>query len=129
MTLSGYIYITICSLTVTAANVLLREGLRNHGIVIFENGIQGVFGDLLKVLLSPILLVSLFFYFVSMLIWFRLVVTQPLSLAYPILTTLTFIGVALTGILFFQEPLSFLKIIGLCLALSGCLVLVLSAAS
>jgi multidrug transporter EmrE-like cation transporter len=129
MTLNGWIYILICSVTVVSANILLREGVRSSGVVIFENGIKGLYKDVITVLLNPMLLACLFFYGISMLIWFRLVATQPISVAYPVLATLTFVGISLAGIIVFQESVSLLKITGLCLALTGCLLLAAPTAS
>jgi undecaprenyl phosphate-alpha-L-ara4N flippase subunit ArnE len=62
-------------------------------------------------------------YAAASVVWFRVVATEPLSVAYPILVSLTF-GLVTTGaVLFFGEPLSLRKVIGLLTILGGIVII------
>src|SRR5579859_6282027 len=52
-------------------------------------------------------------------IWFRVLQTEPLSSAYPILTSLTFTLVSAGAVLLFHEELSVMKVAGMVLILFG----------
>lgn len=93
------------------------------GIVIFDEGFLGLPKQILQLLMQPMLLASFFFYGLAMLIWFRLVATQPISIAYPVLATITFAGISGAGMLFLGEGYSVQKIAGLVFALTGLLLI------
>jgi multidrug transporter EmrE-like cation transporter len=48
-----------------------------------------------------------------MLLWLRLVATEPLSLAYPMLATVTFLTLTVVSVIFLHEPMSARKAAGI----------------
>src|SRR5262245_44306623 len=58
-------------------------------------------------------------YLLASVVWFRVVATEPLSLAYPLLVSLTFTMVTACAVLFFKKPVSLRKVVGLAAILIG----------
>jgi multidrug transporter EmrE-like cation transporter len=68
-------------------------------------------------------------YFLAALIWFRVVATEPLSVAYPILVSLTFSLVTAAAVFILSEPISARKVLGLIVILTGILIISLEKAA
>src|SRR6266404_6292275 len=58
-------------------------------------------------------------YVAAIAIWFRVLQTEPLSSAYPILTSITFTLVSAGAVLLFHEEMSVMKVAGMVLILFG----------
>ena len=64
-------------------------------------------------------------YFLAALVWFRVIASEPLSVAYPVLVSITFIMVTAGAVLFFGERFTLRLCIGIALILGGIFVLAL----
>jgi multidrug transporter EmrE-like cation transporter len=106
-------WLIFCSLAVVIGNVLLRIGIDRSGVSLFSGRGFTVCFDRSQVLSGSF--ISLFYSIsrTAMLVWFRLVSTERLSVAYPVLAALSFIGVTVVGTLIFAEPFSAQKAAGL----------------
>ena len=98
---------------VVVANLALREGLNRSGVVPFARGIVGLPGDVLTMLFQPVFCLAVVLYGFSMLLWLRLVATEPLSLAYPMLAAVTFVSLSVVSIFLLAEPMGLRKAAGL----------------
>jgi len=102
----GRSWLIFCSLAVVIANVILR-GIDRSGVSF--DGFYGLPRELIKLVGQSPFLTSLAFYGAAMLLWFRLVSTEPLSVAYPVLSALMFVAVTAVGTFVFNEPFSVRK--------------------
>ena len=109
--------------------VLMSAGLQVSGTLLLRGGIDkaGGFGSslaevpisLFRLASQPLFLVGFILYGLAALVWFRVIATQPLSTAYPLLVSLTFIFVTLGAVILYHESLTWPKIIGLGIILFG----------
>lgn len=112
--------------------VLLSAGLQVAGTLMLRNGLERAGGlaldvaelpqSLMRLASQPIFDIGFILYGLAALVWFRVLSTQPLSLAYPILVSLTFLFVTLGATVLFQEALSVRKLLGLGVILVGILI-------
>ncbi len=118
MSVSGWIWVVICSVVVVLANVLLRLGIAASGVKLLENGLAGLPKDILALLMQPMFFLAVMFYGISMLMWVKLA-SEPLSVAYPVLASLTFVAISLAAIIIFNEAMTVQKGIGIAITLAG----------
>jgi multidrug transporter EmrE-like cation transporter len=115
-----WLVLLTAGLTVVA-NLLLRTG------VIRAGGMGGNLTELPSVLLrlasQPLFVIGFIAYGSASLVWFRVIATEPLSTAYPVLVSLTFLLVTLSATILFQEAVSIRKLCGLGVVLIGILML------
>ena len=123
MNISGWIWVTFCAISVVIANVLLRVGIDRSKVVLFQEGLPQLPKQVLTLMLEPIFVFAVFLYGVSMLLWFRLIATQPLSNAYPVLATLSFVAITLAGVFLFGEGMNIQKVAGLTVTLFGLIII------
>lgn len=99
------------------ANILLKKG------VVTAGGISGdrvkLIADLIKVALSPYILVGLALYGLSFMIWLRVLSFNDLSKAYPIFATIVFLLTTLGSIKFLHEDVSLMRFVGIAIMLAG----------
>ena len=88
----------------------------------FAETLAGVPQGLLRLAGQPVFDIGFVLYGLAALVWFRVLSTQPLSLAYPVLVSLTFMFVSIGAAILFQEPVTARKLIGLAVILIGILV-------
>lgn len=119
MSKAGLLLLTSCSAAVLLANVILRWVMDRTQVKLFSSGLAGLPQDLLSLLREPLFLMALCAYGAAMLIWFRVIATEPLSVSYPTLAAMTFVAVSLAGVLVFGEPLPFLRGLGLVCIILG----------
>jgi multidrug transporter EmrE-like cation transporter len=115
----GIILVVLCAGIVVLANLALRVGLDRSGVVPFARGIVGLPGDVLTMLLEPIFCLAVVLYGFSMLLWLRLVATEPLSLAYPMLAAVTFVSLSVASVFLLAEPMGLRKTVGLAAIVVG----------
>ena len=120
MTSLGWILVVLSAGLQVAGTLLLRGGIDRAGG--FGSSLAEMPTSLLRLASQPLFLVGFFFYGSAALVWFRVVATQPLSTAYPLLVSLTFIFVTLGAVILYQESLTWLKLVGLVAILIGVLV-------
>lgn len=106
------------ALLTAAANLMLRAGIDRAG-GFSPAGVVEVVTGFVNLLLQPVFSLGFVIYFLAALIWFRIVDTEPLSIAYPVLVSLTFILVIGGSAMFFQEAVTTRKLLGAAAILVG----------
>lgn len=114
----GFFFVLAAATLTMAANLLLRAGIDAAG-GFAAAGIGDVPAALLRLFMQPLFSAGFIIYFLAALVWFRVVATEPLTVAYPVLVSLTFILVTLGAVLMFGEAISLRKIAGLAIMLAG----------
>lgn len=122
MTTIGYALVLLTALVTMAANLLLRAGIDAAG-GFAPHGAAGIAAAVLRLFLQPLFAIGFLAYFLASVIWFRVVATEPLSVAYPILVSLTFTLVTAGAVVFFHESLSWQKVLGLATILGGIVII------
>ncbi|BAY66040.1 putative small multidrug resistance transmembrane protein [Calothrix brevissima NIES-22] len=117
MTTNGlYLVILSAVLTVTA-NILLRIGVVRAG------GLGGnadeLLNSLLRLVSQPLFDIGFILYGLASLVWFRVISTEPLNIAYPLLVSMTFVLVTLGATVVFKESMTFRHFVGLAVVLTG----------
>ncbi len=112
--------LTSVAITV-AANLLLRAGLDRAGG--FPARLADIPAGLLRLGAQPFFDLGMALYLVAMVVWFRVLATLPLSVAYPIVMSLNFLVVTLAAVMLFRESFSVAKGIGLIVILAGIAIL------
>ena len=118
MSTTGLILVLFTAGLTMAANLMLRAGIDAAGGVSLGGATQ-IFRALLNLFMQPFFSAGFTVYFLASVLWFRVVATEPLSLAYPTLVGLTFALVTAGAIVFFSETLSLRKVVGLAIILAG----------
>lgn len=121
MSVRGLSLVIISALLTVAANLMMRAGVDRAGG--FPAQLKSSLGAIMKLLSQPLFDLGCLFYVMASLIWFHIISTQPLSVAYPLLVSLTFIFVTLGAVLIFHESLNTIKIIGIAVILIGIFIL------
>jgi undecaprenyl phosphate-alpha-L-ara4N flippase subunit ArnE len=111
-----------------AANLMMRGGIDSSGGFAPQTAFAVVVA-FVKLLGQPLFMGGFILYFVASLVWLRVIASEPLSVAYPVLVSLTFTLVTAGAVLFFQEPLSFRKVAGLIVILGGILMISMDKAA
>jgi multidrug transporter EmrE-like cation transporter len=101
-----------------AANLLLRAGIDAAGGFSL-GGLTAAVLALVKLFKQPRFVVGFGLYFLASVVWFRVVATEPLSVAYPLLVSCTFILVTAGAAMAFREPVTLRQILGLAVILLG----------
>jgi multidrug transporter EmrE-like cation transporter len=118
ISLSGLTIVLVASTIACAANLLVRAGIDNAGgfqpTSFLEAGIA-----LSKLLLEPKFAGGVVLYILSMLIWFRIISSEPLSVAYPVMLSLTVVMVTLGAAIWFHEQITLRLVLGIAIILIG----------
>jgi multidrug transporter EmrE-like cation transporter len=122
MSISGVLLVLITAGLTMAANLMMRGGIDSAGGFAPQTALAVVLA-FLKLLGQPLFVAGFGLYFLASLVWLRVVASEPLSVAYPVLVSLTFTLVTAGAVLLFHEPLSFRKVAGLIVILGGILVI------
>jgi multidrug transporter EmrE-like cation transporter len=117
MTRLGWSLVALSAGFTVAANLLLRAGVDRAGG--FAGGLGDAAGNLARLGREPLFDLGVLLYGLASLVWFRVLSTEPLSVAYPVLASLTFVLVTLGAVVLFREPLSLAKVVGLALLVLG----------
>ncbi len=119
MTVTGWLLVLLSAGLQVAGTLLLRGGVDRAGG--FAESLAEVPQGLIRLASQPMFDVGFVLYGLAALVWFRVLSTQPLSLAYPVLVSLTFIFVTVGATALFQEPMTARKLVGLAVILIGIL--------
>jgi multidrug transporter EmrE-like cation transporter len=122
MSITGLLLVLVTAGLTMAANLMMRSGINSAGGFAPQSVFAVVIG-FVRLLSQPLFLTGFVLYFIASLIWLRVVASEPLSVAYPVLVSLTFALVTGGAVFFFQEPLSVRKAVGLAVILGGILVI------
>src|ERR1700741_4095019 len=112
MSITGVILVLVTACLTMAANLMMRGGIDSGG-GFAPQSVFAVVIAFLKLLTQPLFVAGFVLYFFARLICLPVIASEPLSVAYPVLVSLTFTLVTAGAVLFFQEPLSLRKIVGL----------------
>lgn len=117
MTATGWGLVLVTALLTVCANLLIRVGLERAGGFHVRLGALtvGLFG----LARQPAFDLGLVLYAVASVVWFRIVSTEPLSLAYPMLVSVTFFLVTIGASIFLREPMTWSRVVGLAVILAG----------
>jgi len=100
----------------TVAQLLLKMGMEKIGI--FSFAIENIVPIGIKLVTSPFIMMGVFVYVFSMIMWLLVLSRAPVGIAYP-LTSLGYIFNAIGAYYIFGEHLSYFQILGICLIISG----------
>lgn len=114
----GFVLVLLTAVMTMCANLMLRAGIDAAG-GFSSGGAFELLMTVLKLFLQPLFSIGFVAYFLASVVWFRVVATEPLSVAYPILVSLTFTLVTVGAVVFFHESLSVQKVLGLVAILAG----------
>lgn len=117
MTKIGWFFVLLSAGLTVLANLLLRSGVDHAGGFAVE--LSAVHSGLLNLLRQPMFDLGLLLYALASIVWFRVLSTEPLSIAYPVLVSTTFMLVTLGAVLVFRESLNMYKLIGLVVIFAG----------
>jgi multidrug transporter EmrE-like cation transporter len=120
MTARGLSLVLLSAAVTVVANLLLRVGIRGTGAAFGAGG--GFPRALLRLLGHPAFDAGVVLYGFAALLWIRIVATEPLSAAYPLLITITFVLVTVGAVALFGESLTLRKVTGLAIMVIGILV-------
>lgn len=117
MTALGWWWLLLSAGFTVSANLLLRAGLDRGG------GFAGSLGETPSALLhlagQPLFDLGFILYALSVLVWWRVVASEALSTAFPLLISLTFLLITLGAAVWFQESLTLRKLMGLVVIFLG----------
>ena len=113
----GWSLVVLSACLQAAATLLLRAGVGRAG------GLGGTLGTLpqaaLRLAGQPLFVAGALLYALAALVWFRVLASEPLSTAYPLLVSLTFLIVTAGAAGLFQESLNPRKLAGMAILLIG----------
>jgi undecaprenyl phosphate-alpha-L-ara4N flippase subunit ArnE len=118
MSKTGFVLVLFTACLTMAANLMLRAGINAAGgftVGSFSQILRG----LVALFMQPLFALGFVIYFLASVVWFRVVATEALSVAYPILVSLTFVLVTAGAVFLFSEPLSVRKAVGLAVIAAG----------
>ncbi len=113
MTITGWLWVIICSLSAAISSFLLRRSIDDIGF--FELKLRSLYG----LASQPLFFIGIILYGLAGIIWLRILATEQLNIAYPVLISLTFISVSIGSMVFFKEAMSAVKLAGLVLIVLG----------
>ena len=99
------------------SNLMVRVGVDRAGGFALSPG--ALLHGLAKLAHQPLFDIGIFLYASAAIVWFRVLATENLNTCYPLLVSTTFFLVTLAATLFFREPLTWVKVLGLGIILSG----------
>ena len=115
--MSFYLLLVVSVFSNVTANILLKKGVISFG------GLSGqkakLFLELTKAATNPFVILGIGLYGFSFLIWLRILSFNDLSRAYPIFATIVFLLTTAGSVIFLNENVSFLRLIGIGIMLLG----------
>ena len=119
--------IVIAAVVTAVANVMIRAGIERFGG--FSPGsISDAVWQFVNLLLQPVFFAGFMLYFVAALVWFRTIAIAPLTVAYPLMVSLTFVLVTVGAVVCWGEPMTVRKLVGLVIIVVGITLVSTSAA-
>ena len=118
MSTMGLVLVLVTAALTMAANLLLRVGIVAAGGFSFGGPAEIVRG-LVTLFMEPRFLLGFVLYFAAAVVWFRVVATERLSVAYPLLVSCTFTLVTAGAVVALGESLTRRQVLGLLVILAG----------
>jgi multidrug transporter EmrE-like cation transporter len=101
-----------------AANLSLRVAIERTGS--FKSAdLVATIVDFVRLLFDRVFALGFIGYFAAALLWFKVLASEPLSIAYPAFVATTYVLVTGGAVLFLHETLSMRKVVGLAIILAG----------
>ncbi|OGQ98925.1 MAG: hypothetical protein A2505_03300 [Deltaproteobacteria bacterium RIFOXYD12_FULL_55_16] len=113
MSRTGWILVLLSATLAVGANLLFRSGVERAGGLILS------FGGVINLLRQPRFDLGFILYAVTTILWIKVISIEPLSVAYPVLVSITFLLVTLGAAVLFRENLNWQKLLGLAVILAG----------
>jgi multidrug transporter EmrE-like cation transporter len=124
--MNPYVLAFICIIMIIAAQALLKYGVNVYEDTGGIHLIGSQFWDgIRKIVTSWQIIVAIFLYASSALLWLEVLSQIPLSIAYP-MVSISYAGAVIVGRFMFKEPISALHIVGIVLICCGVIALVRS---
>ena len=112
-----YILLLISVVFNVTANILLKTVVTKTGGISADT--TQLLSNLLKVAFNPYLILGLTLYGFSFLIWLRVLTFNDLSRSYPIFATIVFLLTTFGSVIFLNENVTLLRVLGICIMLFG----------
>lgn len=113
MSKAGWIYILTCAVSAAVSSFFMRMSIDRAGGFTFD------LSSILRLFLQPLFIAGVLLYAVAGLAWFRVIATEHLNVAYPVMISMTFILVSIGAAILFKESITVPKLLGLCLIIFG----------
>lgn len=117
MTARGWWLILFSAGLMVGANLLFRAGVSRAGG--FGASFSEIPSGLLHLAAQPLFDIGFMLYAFAALAWFRVIATEALSIAYPLLISLAFILITLSAVILFEESFTLRKLVGMAVILLG----------
>ena len=114
-----------CIILAPAGNLLLKWGMNECGSIAETN--LGVVPYYLNVFTKPQVWVGTVCYIVSALLWMAVLGMMDISAAYPIFVSAAFLIVTVAAVIFFQEHVNWVRIVGILVVVLGIFIVSQSA--
>jgi multidrug transporter EmrE-like cation transporter len=115
----GYVYIFLTIVFTVYGQIILKWRVSLYGQLPFEATEKLLY--FLRILIDPFVITGLMSAFVAMLCWLAAMTKFDISYAYPFMS-LSFALVFILSILFFKEPFTMQKVIGLIVIIIGIII-------
>ena len=106
-----------CIILASTGNLLLKWGMNECGSIAETN--LGVVPYYLNVFTKPQVWVGTVCYIVSALLWMAVLGMMDISAAYPIFVSAAFLIVTVAAVIFFQEHVNWVRIVGILVVVAG----------
>ncbi|PUB05907.1 EamA family transporter [Paenisporosarcina sp. OV554] len=110
--LVNYLLILLNTMILVSGQFLWKFGMMNK-----ENSFSSL-GEIIKLMFSPYIVTGLTMYGFATILWLFILTRVPLSVAYP-LQSLAYVFAVFGAFFIFNEPLSFMKIVGVLMIIIG----------
>jgi multidrug transporter EmrE-like cation transporter len=110
-----YTFVLFVSAVGVTGQLLLRKGLSKYNDIQFE----GFITKLISIVFQPVVILALFCYGFGLIAYLFLLSKLEITSVYPITTSLTFGGITMFGYFLLGESLTWPKIVGIVLIVTG----------
>ena len=108
----GFLLIFLTAFLSAIANLVLRKGIEAAG-GFTTGGFVTTIKNFIILLSNPLFFLGFLLYLGAMLSWVKILASEPVSMAYPILVSLSFILVTIGTALFLREPIFIRSLLGI----------------
>lgn len=120
ISIQGIVMVFLAACLMASASLMLRASIDLVGG--FGGEISRLHEDIFRLILQPIFLLGVLLYGGGTLLWMRVISTEPLSIGYPILVSVSFVAISLGAAFFFEEAMTWTKAIGMAVILMGVII-------
>jgi len=115
--------VLVCILAVTGGQLFMKSGMSQVGEI---NSLKQLlnFGTLIRIFTNPLVLIGIFLYGVSLVLWLGALSTLNVSFMYPLLS-FAYVLTAVFACIFLKESLTLSHSLGILLVVGGCTLITL----